>query len=80
MGEANPDLILTMTAGHKEQVEERFAPSRGKLFTLSEFARYPGEIADPFEDSLEVYRECARQMLARLNAAVDRLRCDHRSG
>lgn len=59
---ARADLVLTMTSGHKEALLVEFAEARGKTFMLSEMSGFPVEIADPVGQSLERYRETARDI------------------
>jgi len=59
---ARADLVLTMTQGHKESLLVEFPEARGKTFMLSEMAGLPLDIADPVGQSLERYRETARDI------------------
>lgn len=53
------DLILTMTEGQKMLIEQ-LAPN--KVFTLTEFAGYYGDISDPYGGDLDEYRETAQEI------------------
>jgi protein-tyrosine-phosphatase len=53
------DLILTMTAAHKQHIESNFANARGKVQLITECAGTPGDISDPVFSSIDAYRECA---------------------
>ncbi len=53
------DLVLLMTQRQKLQWLERFPYCTGRVFTLGEFARLPGDIKDPWGGSLEDYRAAA---------------------
>jgi len=55
------DLILTMTASHKQAIQTYFPEAREKVYTLREFIGVEGyeDIADPYGGSLEDYRRCA---------------------
>lgn len=72
------DLILTMTAGHKGTVTRQFPQALDKTFTLKEFvvAEPNGDldISDPFGGSLEIYRETAAEIEARLRELLQKLR------
>nr|WP_290669486.1 low molecular weight protein arginine phosphatase [Ardenticatena sp.] len=59
---ARADLVLTMTQGHKEALLVEFPEARGKTFMLSEMSGLPLDIADPVGQSLERYRETARDI------------------
>ena len=69
------DLILTMTAGHKKAVLERFPSAAGKTYTLKEYA-LSGEAA--MEDLMEAERIYAdwqlKQALGESLPAADRER------
>lgn len=67
------DLILTMTAAHKMVIE----PSAlGKTYTLSEYAGFDGDIADPFGGDVTDYVECAKQLYASLERMADKIAAD----
>lgn len=68
------DLILTMTAAHKDAVL-KLAPgagNAGKVHTLGEYVG-GGDVPDPFGGSPERYRETATQLERMLEALLDRL-------
>jgi len=69
------DLVLTMKRSHKEQVLLRFPHSRGKVFTLKEFAGYNGDedIEDPYGRGLEAYRSCADDIEEAVRKAFPRI-------
>ena len=56
------ELILTMTAGHKQVMLGQFPQAGQKLFTLGEYAGNPApqEIPDPFGGTVEDYRRTAQ--------------------
>lgn len=64
------DLILTMTAGHKEALLP-YAPD--KVYTLCEYAGISGEIKDPFGGGLPVYEECAAEIFKALEKVAERI-------
>lgn len=65
------DLILTMTASHKQAILTYFPDAANKVHTLREFVGVEGyaDIADPFGGSLEDYRRCAEE----IEESLDRL-------
>ena len=63
------DLILTMTAGHKQFVSEHWPQAAEKTHVLKEFAGCCGDILDPFGGSLAAYRLCLREIGETLEAA-----------
>lgn len=56
------DIILTMTAGHKQFIDENWPQAAEKTFLLKEFAGCCGDIIDPFGGSLDDYRHCLSQI------------------
>jgi len=74
------DLLLTMTAAHKQRVEGRFAGATGKVHTLLEFTDQEGDIDDPYCGSLCDYQDAAEQIRGAVERAVDRLRSEEKSG
>ncbi len=50
------DIILTMTAAHKQILE---LTSGGNVYTLLEFSGSSGDISDPYGGDLDEYDECA---------------------
>ncbi|WP_188399377.1 MULTISPECIES: low molecular weight protein arginine phosphatase [Sporomusa] len=63
------DVILTMTAAHKQALVGMAAGLEGKLYTLAEFAGETRDVSDPFGGSEAVYRECAGQIRQLLTQA-----------
>ena len=65
------DLILTMTATHKEMVLRLSKEAQGKTFTLMEYAmsQYGVDVQDPFGGDLSVYQQTFEQ----LNEAINNL-------
>ncbi len=59
---ARADLILTMTGEQRRWVEKLFPEAQGKTFTLLGYVGERGDIADPYGESLAVYRECAERI------------------
>jgi protein-tyrosine phosphatase len=68
------DLILTMTAGHREAVIARWPTVRERVANLSLSGQ---DIADPIGGSEEIYRQCAQQIEAEIKARVRDLDLDH---
>ncbi|WP_053954746.1 low molecular weight protein arginine phosphatase [Inediibacterium massiliense] len=59
------DLILTMTQNHKMQVLYMMPKASDKTYTLKEYAEDRKEridISDPFGQSIDVYKACAREI------------------
>ncbi len=63
------DLVLTMTAGHKQTVLKIAPAAAGKVYSLKEYAGADCDVADPFGGSNQDYQACAEQiekMLAKI--------------
>ena len=56
------DLILTMTRFHKEKLQQNFRDSTDKIFILSEYAGFGGDVADPVGGSMSEYQRCAEEL------------------
>lgn len=70
------DYILTMTAGHKRTVEERYPSAVSKTFTLKELAKMDGygDIADPFGGSVDTYKEAFLEIKEAVEKIVEFLK------
>jgi len=83
------DLILTMTAGHKKNLNEMLAAWKkdSKVYLLKEYAlgdklskteqeanNQNGDILDPFGQSVEVYQACAQKLSTYVRQALERFR------
>ncbi len=56
------DLVLTMTASHKQMLQAAFPKEKGKILTLGEWAGETEDVKDPYGGSIEDYRECMKQI------------------
>jgi ribose 5-phosphate isomerase B len=60
---AGADLVLTMTAGHREAIQRLFPEASGKVHTLGQYAwGADTDIADPFGGGEEEYRLARREI------------------
>lgn len=66
------DLVLTMTAAHREQVRAMAPECEDKIFTLAEYAGSGDDIPDPFGASEEIYRQCASEIQKLVKQALER--------
>ena len=64
------DLILTMTAAHKQALE---AVATDKVFTLTEYVGAKGDIRDPYGGDLGIYEETAEELYGLLELLADKL-------
>ena len=64
------DVILTMTAAHREALVARFPEAGGRVALLSPDRQ---DVIDPIGGSLDTYRRCARQIREHLAARLDTL-------
>ncbi|OPX84373.1 MAG: Low molecular weight protein-tyrosine-phosphatase YwlE [Pelotomaculum sp. PtaB.Bin104] len=65
-------LILTMTVTQRELVRRSLPSTAGKVFTITEYAGYEGDVPDPIGGSVEVYRSCAGRLESLISCALDR--------
>jgi protein-tyrosine phosphatase len=66
------DLILTMTASHRQILISRFPSAVGKIFTLGSYSGEEGDIVDPFGQTVAVYRKCAASLWELLETVLDK--------
>lgn len=66
------DLILVMTAKHRQEVVKISPEASGRVFVLTEYAGAEGDVADPFGGDLDVYRKTAGQLAGLIGTAVDK--------
>lgn len=59
---AEADLVLTMTSGQKAAVLEMAPEAKEKVFTLTEYAGFGGDIPDPIGKPLFFYRQYAEEI------------------
>ncbi|MCF8011268.1 MAG: low molecular weight protein arginine phosphatase [Clostridiales bacterium] len=66
------DLVLTMTASHRNQVRNMVpAECNDKVYTLAEYAGVGNDVLDPIGASADVYRQCAKEIELMLNKALE---------
>jgi len=69
------DLILTMTAKHKEMIVKKMPALEPKVSLLSEFAgEGTADIDDPVGQPLDVYRQVIGQLEGYLKKSLDRFK------
>jgi len=63
------DLILTMTAAHKEMIIRAYEHAENKIFTLKEYATpYSGQdVFDPFGGGLSTYKQTYEELKRLIN-------------
>ena len=67
------DVILTMTAAHRNAILGQFPEAGGRVSMLAADRR---DVIDPIGGPLETYRKCARQIHGHLTARMDTLSRD----
>ncbi|MEG6617451.1 low molecular weight protein arginine phosphatase [Peptococcaceae bacterium 1198_IL3148] len=67
------DLILTMTAGHRQQVLQKAPETEKKVYTLCQYAEEEGDIPDPYGQPLPVYQACAARLEQLITKALDKI-------
>lgn len=76
-------IVLTMTEGHKQIVEESYPHYKEKVYTLIEYATNPEshksetsmnrDVADPFGGNLEVYKKTLVEMEQYIDCLVKKI-------
>lgn len=65
------DLILTMTAAHREKLIALFPEAKDKTFTIASYAAgKPDDVADAFGKPMDFYRAMAKQVESYLGPAL----------
>jgi protein-tyrosine-phosphatase/tRNA A37 threonylcarbamoyladenosine synthetase subunit TsaC/SUA5/YrdC len=64
------DVILTMTAAHRDAILGQFPEAGGRVAMLAADRR---DVIDPIGGTLETYRKCARQIHGHLTGRMDTL-------
>lgn len=67
------DLVLAMTAGHREALRAQFPAHAQKVYTLAEYAGSASDVRDPYGGPLDEYRRTAQSLAELLSAAVTRM-------
>lgn len=83
------DLVLTMTLNHKIAILDMCPNAKDKVFTLKEYVLYGGknfhisdlsyqsidhDIKDPFGQSLDIYRESAKEIEQYLKILIEKIK------
>lgn len=72
------DVILTMTAAHKEKLIALFPDAKDKTFTLADYATgKPEDVADAFGKPMDFYRGMIRQVQDYLGPALVKAAAKH---
>jgi protein-tyrosine-phosphatase len=66
------DLVLTMTSHHKKAVLEMVPEAKEKVFTLTEYAGFAGDIPDPIGKPVFFYRQYAEEIRRHCRLAMAR--------
>jgi tRNA threonylcarbamoyl adenosine modification protein (Sua5/YciO/YrdC/YwlC family) len=66
-------LILTMTKKHKSMLINNFPAAARKTFTLSEYAGFKNDIADPYGLDIEFYRNAYLEIKSRIDVIVEKI-------
>ncbi|WP_153730360.1 low molecular weight protein arginine phosphatase [Sporosarcina obsidiansis] len=69
------DLVLTMTAGHRDILHNRFPEMKEKIFTLKEFAGVSGggDVHDPYGGDLATYRTTFAELTELIQFVIRKL-------
>lgn len=69
------DLILTMTAAHKQLLLQAYPFAANKTYTLKEYARPYGsqDVSDPFGRDVHIYRQTFIELKTLTNELAEKL-------
>lgn len=70
------DIVLTMTAAHREIILERFPNDVGKIYTLKEYVTpYSSpDVSDPYGGDLPIYVQTYQELNKYLDVLVEKIR------
>lgn len=68
------DLIVTMTASHKQMILAAMPDIKDKVVTLGEWSGAGGDVRDPFGGDLDCYRRCLEQIDMLVSKAWEKYR------
>lgn len=63
------DLVLTMTAAHRDAIVRQWPRHAGRVMTLGEAAGIDADVADPFGGPVEDYERVSAQLAKLIKAA-----------
>ncbi|MFZ5752975.1 MAG: low molecular weight protein arginine phosphatase [Bacillota bacterium] len=68
------DLVLVMTARHRDYLFQRFPEAKGKVYLLAEYALgTEKDVSDPFGQPREAYLACAKELKGYIEKVLDRI-------
>lgn len=69
------DLVLTMTAGHRDTLRHGFPDMKDKIFTLKEYAGAGGglDVQDPYGGDLATYRKTYMELAELIQSVASQL-------
>lgn len=72
----NADLILTMTASHKNCLLQHRPDAVFKIYTLAEYCETEGkkDIGDPFGGDIDVYLSCRNEISKLIDVLAEKLK------
>ena len=72
----NADIVLCMTKSHKDNVLSIYPQLKGKVFTIKEYVNDQNaydDIDDPWGYGIEVYRQCAKEIVDCVEKLIKKL-------
>lgn len=69
----NADLVLTMTAVHKEYITNVLPQYKDKVFSISEYTKV-SDIADPYGQNEDEYRNCLNELENAINILYEKIK------
>ena len=68
------DLILTMTAQHKQYLQDRYPDAAGKIYTLKEYAgETDPDVVDPFGGPVSLYKQTFSELQSLIERIVEKI-------
>ncbi len=67
-------LVLTMTATHKNKILQLYPASASKVYTLSEYAGFDNDIADPIGENIEYYKNTFEEINEKVKIIFEKIK------
>ncbi len=67
-------LVLTMTGKHKKKILQLYPASASKIYTLSEFAGFDNDIADPIGENIEYYKNTFEEINEKVKIIFEKIK------
>ena len=67
-------LVLTMTANHKNKILQLYPASASKVYTISEYAGFNNDVADPIGKDIEYYKNTFEEINEKVKIIFEKIK------